>query len=95
LRQVADSALVAQLLHRVGSELAGLAVAGVREHQMIEHLHDPAIVAAGEVLAGPGDHRIGTAHVLDVLASGRLRRERCQGRGIAVVAAAGSGCRSP
>src|SRR5262249_47852115 len=79
--------LIAELLERVGFELARRAIAGIREHHFLHDARDPAIFAAAEILAGAREHDVRAAHVLDSLAGGDPRRGRIEIRRIGIVPA--------
>src|SRR5208282_4243170 len=48
---------------------------------------DPAVLGARIILACLGEHRLGAAHVLDVLFRGLNRRQSVEVRGITVIVA--------
>ncbi|MCK8610050.1 hypothetical protein M1L56_11430 [Agromyces sp. C10] len=77
--------LVAELLERVGLELGGLPVRRVGEHDVREHLGDPAVVALVERRPGPLDDGVRPAHELDVASAGFGGRQDVQVRGMRVV----------
>jgi hypothetical protein len=71
LRKVADSRLVAELLERIGLQLAGVGVAGIGEHEVVDELDHPPVLARHRTTTGRrGEQRIGAAGQLDVPATG-------------------------
>ena len=79
--------LVAELLHRIGRQLARRLVAGLREHDLAHGIRHPAIFALAEILARPRDSRVCAAHVGNELLGALHRRQRIEVGGIGVVPA--------
>ena len=63
-------ALVAELLERIGEQQLRRLVLRLRHDDVVQHLHDPAVVALREVAAGALDHRVGAAHVVEIARTG-------------------------
>ncbi len=75
------------MFQRIGAELARGLVGGIGEHQLAGDTSHPAILPGREIGAGPLQHRLGPAHIFDLLSRGFHPRQRIEIGRIGVVPA--------